>query len=115
MAIKLKNNTLYIEVEDHQGFVDTYLFNASQQTLDFLDTQLKNQKSKKRALYETIKHLLYVLEDSIGRGKCNADVLHDAQFLVNVLKKPCLSGHKITQIRNLVKEVNNELLHTICG
>ena len=98
MTIKLKNNTLYIEVEDHQGFVDTYLFNASQQTLDFLDTQLKNQKSKKRALYETIKHLLYVLEDSIGRGKCNADVLHDIQFLMAVLKQPCLSNNKVTRI-----------------
>ena len=97
---ELNDNNLYIITEDHQGFTDRYLCDASQITLDYLEGNIIDfsKKSKKRILYNTMKYLMYVLEDSIGRGECNINVLHDIQFLAGVLKKPCLSNDKVTKI-----------------
>ena len=95
---ELDKNNLYIITENQQGFTDRYLCDASLITLDYLGGQIANQKSKKRILYNTMKYLIYVLEDSIGRGECNTDVLHDIQFLMAVLKQPCLSNNKVTRI-----------------
>lgn len=97
---ELDDNNLYIITENQQGFTDRYLCDASQITLDYLEGSIADfsKKSKKRILYETMKYLIYVLEDSIGRGECNTDVLHDIQFLMAVLKQPCLSNTKVTRI-----------------
>lgn len=95
---EFKEKNLYIITENRQGCTDSYLHDASLITLDYLEGQIANQKSKKRILYNTMKYLIYVLEDSIGRGECNTDVLHDIQFLMAVLKQPCLSNNKVTRI-----------------
>ena len=95
---EFKEKNLYIITENQQGCTDSYLHDASLITLDYLEGQIANQKSKKRILYNTMKYLIYVLEDSIGRGECNTDVLHDIQFLMAVLKQPCLSNNKVTRI-----------------
>ena len=95
---EFNNKNLYIITENQQGCTDSYLHDASLITLDYLEGQIANQKSKKRILYNTMKYLIYVLEDSIGRGECNTDVLHDIQFLMAVLKQPCLSNNKVTRI-----------------
>lgn len=96
----MTDNNLFILVQNKQGFEDRYALKVSQITLEYLEGYLNDfsKKSKKRILYNTMKYLMYVLEDSISKGAVNVDILHDIQFLANILKRPCLSNDTVTKI-----------------